>query len=122
MKVALDTLWASVVRTAVPAIVGALLTWLVGLGVEMDPEFGPALTSLLFAVFAFVYHLGIRLLETHVSPRFGWLLGSAKQPMIYAKADDAGVPVITAVQERPNSATVTVASGKALTHGTDVIA
>jgi hypothetical protein len=76
----MKALWDSIVRTLVPVIVGAVLTWVTTLGVELDPEFEGALTLVITAVFTAVYYIAVRLLETHVTPKLGWLLGSAKQP------------------------------------------
>lgn len=78
-------LWASIVRTVVPIIVGAVIGWLVSGGIEPDPEFEAALTSALTALFGAIYYVGARILETHVTPKLGWLLGYAKQPVDYKK-------------------------------------
>lgn len=81
MITALSTLWTSFVRTIVPPIVGIVLGWFAGLGIPVDPEFESALTAALSLAFTAAYYLVARLLETHVAPRFGWLLGSAKAPV-----------------------------------------
>lgn len=80
----MNTLWLSIVRTLVPAIVGSVMTWLATTGLEIDPGFQPALESVLFAGFTGVYYIGARLLERYVSPRFGWLLGAAQSPDSYS--------------------------------------
>lgn len=73
--------WDSIVRTIVPAIVSTTLAWLVARGIEMDAEFEKELTSILILGFNGVYYVGSRLLETYVSPKFGWLLGLAAKPV-----------------------------------------
>ena len=83
MKTALSVLWASVTRTFVPIIVGAVLGWAVALNIPIDPEFEAALGAVLFAAFSGAWYLVSRLLELYVSPRFGWLLGLAKAPTDY---------------------------------------
>lgn len=108
MTIALSALWASIVRTIVPFVVGWVLTQALTLGIELDPEFEGNLASALTVALGAAYHLAVRLLETHVSPHFGWLLGSAKQPVLYAKPDAAGVPVITAVEHHDAATMVTL--------------
>jgi hypothetical protein len=78
-------LFDSVVRTMTPIIVGAVLGWVTTLGIDPDPGFAPALTLVVGGAFAVLWHIGVRLLETYVSPRFGWLIGLAKQP-VYERA------------------------------------
>ena len=81
----MKALWDSIVRTLVPVIVGSVLAWVARIGLELDPEFELALTAVLTALFTAVYYIGARLLETHVTPKLGWLLGSAKQPDYYKR-------------------------------------
>lgn len=76
----MKALFDSLVRTYVPWLAGVIVTWLVSLGVPLDPEVAPALLLLLTGAASGLYYLVARLLETHVSPKFGWLLGLAKQP------------------------------------------
>ena len=76
----MQALWLSIVRTIVPAIVGAVLSWLSLTGLELDPEFETALTAVLFAVFTSAYYVAVRLFETYASPKLGWLLGAAQSP------------------------------------------
>lgn len=84
MKALLD----SIVRTVVPVIVGAALAWVARLGIPVDPEFEGALAGVLTAVFTGLYYIAVRLLETHVTPRLGWLLGLPKQPNYDAIGDE----------------------------------
>jgi len=85
MNVAASALWASIVRTVVPIIVGAVIAWVTGLGVALDEEFEPLLASLLTAGFSAVYYIAVRLLEVYVTPKLGWLLGLAKSPDSYSE-------------------------------------
>lgn len=76
-----DTL-ASLWRTVVPLIVGALVAWLAHAGIGVDSA---AATAWLTGAFSAGYYALFRLLEAHVSPAWGWLLGLARPPA-YAKA------------------------------------
>lgn len=76
----MKNLFDSLVRTFVPIIVGAVLGFFVTRGIELDPEFESALIVALTAGFNGVYYLLVRLFETYVSPKFGWLLGLAQTP------------------------------------------
>lgn len=89
MSNAAAALWASIVRTVVPLIVGAVITWAVGLGIILDEQFEPLLTSLLMLAFTGIYYIAVRLLETYVTPKLGWLLGLAKTPAVYTPESPA---------------------------------
>ncbi|MGQ3384550.1 hypothetical protein [Glutamicibacter sp. TV12E] len=89
MKEAAFTLWASTVRTIVPIVVGAVLGWFTAVNVTVDPEFEKALAALLTLLLTTVFYVLVRLVETYVSPKFGWLLGYAKSPDSYSKASPA---------------------------------
>ncbi len=78
-------LWASIVRTIVPIVVGAVLGWLAAANVPVDPDFEGTLTTLLTAVLTTAYYVAVRLFETYISPKLGWLLGYAKTPDSYSK-------------------------------------
>lgn len=80
MKESTDALWASIVRTLTPVIVGAILGWLASINLAPDPGLEAALTIALSSAFTAVYYILVRLFERYVSPRFGWLLGIAKEP------------------------------------------
>lgn len=86
MKTTFEALWASIVRTLVPIIVGTVLGWLTAANVPLDPDFELALTAVLTGVFSAAYYLLVRLFERYVSPKLGILLGSAKQPAAYVGA------------------------------------
>lgn len=76
----MKAVWESLVRTFTPIIVGYVVGLFVTAGIELDPDFESSLTLLVGAVLSGVYYVAARLLETYVEPRFGWLLGLAKQP------------------------------------------
>lgn len=77
---AFKAVWESLVRTFTPIIVGAVLGWFATAGIELDGEFSASLTLLVSGVLSGVYYIAVRLLETYVAPKFGWLLGLAKSP------------------------------------------
>jgi hypothetical protein len=68
---------ASLWRTVVPLIVGTAAAWLAHAGIGVDSA---AATTWLGAAFTAAYYALFRLLEAHVSARFGWLLGLARPP------------------------------------------
>ncbi|MGW1180092.1 hypothetical protein ACWD7Y_04145 [Streptomyces drozdowiczii] len=83
--------WAvSLWRTAVPIIVGWVAALLVQINVDIDQQ---ALSSGLVAAFSAVYYGLFRLLETKVSPGFGWFLGLARPPSYPQKPAKAPNPV-----------------------------
>lgn len=82
-------LWASIVRTVVPLIVGSVVSFAVVLNVPLDPEFEKLLAALLTALLTALYYVAVRLFETYISPKLGWLLGYAKSPDSYSE-DTAG--------------------------------
>ncbi len=71
-----DTL-ASLWRTAVPMVVGALVAALAHAGLHVDTA---AATVWLGTAFSAAYYALFRVLEAHVSARWGWLLGLARPP------------------------------------------
>lgn len=73
-------LFDSIVRTLTPIIVGAVVGWIATAGIALDPEFEAALTIVTAGAFSGLYYIAVRLLETYVTPKFGWLLGLAKAP------------------------------------------
>ncbi len=83
----MKALYDSLVRTLVPIIVGAVLGWFVSNNIALDPEFELSLTVAITGAFQGVYYVAVRLFETYVSPRFGWLLGLAKTPKYTPKSD-----------------------------------
>lgn len=84
LKSAAAVLYASVVRTVVPYIVGVILGWAAAAGIEVDDKLEAALGAVLAALFGTLWYVIARVLEVYVSPRFGWLLGLAKSPDAYS--------------------------------------
>lgn len=91
MKTALDAFWASIVRTAVPIVVGGVLGLLASANITLDPEFEGALTVVITSAFTLGYYVVVRLFERFVSPKLGWLIGLAQQPTSYTPDPPAGV-------------------------------
>jgi hypothetical protein len=83
----MKTLWDSIVRTIVPIAVGAVVSFFIAQGIELDPEFEGALFLVLTGAFQGLYYIAVRLFETYVSPKFGWLLGLAKAPEYTSKPE-----------------------------------
>lgn len=75
----LADLIASLTRTAVPTLVGAILTLLATNGIKAPEGAEEWLAGVLFFVFAFGYYTIVRLLEAKF-PKMGWLLGNPAKP------------------------------------------
>ncbi|WP_031516763.1 hypothetical protein [Streptomyces sp. NRRL F-5123] len=84
-----DTL-ASLWRTVVPMIVGALVAALAHAGIGIDSA---AATMWLGSAFSAAYYALFRVLEAHVSARWGWLLGLARPPQYPAGKSTAATVV-----------------------------
>lgn len=69
----------SIVRTAVPFIVGNILSWLATRNITLDMHMQFFLTQTVAAALGLLYYAVIRALE-FVNHRWGWLLGYAKMP------------------------------------------
>lgn len=82
---AVASFWASLVRTVTPIIVGWVVSLLVSAGIPVDDEFRGAIEGLVTAGAAAAWYAIVRLLETYVTPKFGWLLGLAKAPEYVGK-------------------------------------
>lgn len=76
----------SVIRTLVPVVVGSILAGLASIGLDL-PE--GLVTEVVATVIITLYYAAVRLLETHVSPAWGWLLGVAKVPQYDALGPDS---------------------------------
>lgn len=72
----MDALLKSLVRTAIPVVVGVIVTLGLRAGVDLH-GYGPELT----AGVTFVFYALVRLAEQYVSEHFGWLLGVAARPV-----------------------------------------
>lgn len=70
----------SLIRTWTPVLVGSLLAWLAGKGLEIDPADAAGLITALTGIFIAAYYLLARLIEKWLPALGGLLLGSRKQP------------------------------------------
>lgn len=71
----------SLIRTAVPAAVGAVLTWLAAnFGIVINDQSSAQAVALVTALAIALYYAVVRMLELQW-PWFGTLLGAPKQPM-----------------------------------------
>jgi hypothetical protein len=98
---------AGLIRTVVPAIVGALAAWFVSLGLQLPEDAYAGLTAALSFGFTALYYGVVRLIEERV-PQVGWLLGLAKSPDSYSKGPGVvltqkpdGNPEVTIKVETP---------------------
>lgn len=69
----------SLIRTAVPIIVGSIVAFLATRDIVLDAHALAMLTLFVQGVAGIGYYLVVRGLE-HVNARFGWLLGYANMP------------------------------------------
>ena len=92
MSNAVSALWASIVRTFTPIVVGSVVGWFVTAGIPLDDKFGGLLELVVSGLLTAVYYVAVRLLETYVTPKFGWLLGLAKTPAVYTPESPATAP------------------------------
>lgn len=67
----------SIVRTLVPVVVGLVLTGLAEVNLDISEGL---VTEVVATVIITFYYAIVRLLETNVSPAWGWLLGKANAP------------------------------------------
>ena len=67
----------SILRTFIPAVVGAVVTVLAKIGAHVDSA---ALEVAASTIITGLYYAAVRVLEVKVGPRFGWLLGAPKAP------------------------------------------
>jgi hypothetical protein len=73
---------ASLIRTIVPWVVA----WAGPVATEWFGLSSGELTTGATVLVGAGYYVGVRLAERYLSPKFGWLLGVAKQPEYPAKA------------------------------------
>lgn len=88
-----QNIFNSVVRTLVPMVVGGVMSFLATYNLPVPEGTEAALTTGLMAVFSIAWYLLSRLLETYVTPKFGWLLGSDKSPDSYSDETPTSSPV-----------------------------
>lgn len=96
----LATLIPSLIRTYVPIAIGALIAWLLTLGVELDPSAEQGLTVALTGILIAVYYTIIRLLEKKW-PALSVLLGSKQMPAAYTADGAAVITTLPAPPEDP---------------------
>lgn len=82
----MSTAIVSWIRTICPIGVGAAVSWLLTLGVELDADTQAGLIAGLTGVLIALYYTVARALETKW-PVFGVLLGVAKTPDSYSKGE-----------------------------------
>lgn len=68
------------IRTGIAAGVGLVVSWLVGLGVEVPDGFQEGLNVVVFGLVVSGYNLAVNFLEQKVHPWFGVLLGVPRTP------------------------------------------
>lgn len=78
---------ASLVRTLVPAVVGAVATILLKLGIHITGD----LTPIVAPALGYLYYVAVRILEHFKSSKWGWLLGKATAP-VYATGTQVAIP------------------------------
>lgn len=75
----MQDLATSIIRTIVPFFVGAVVTWLISLGVEVPQELTAQLTGFLTFIIGALYYVGVRALAKKY-PKLEWLLGVPVKP------------------------------------------
>lgn len=96
-----STLLPSLIRTGVPLLVGWLLSLPVvpailgALGAGDSQEQRRLLAQAVTLLITFAYYAAVRLLEKYVSPKFGWALGLASEPVYVDSNADGAYDVST---------------------------
>jgi hypothetical protein len=83
------TTFNDLAKSHVRAVVQAAAGFLVAFGVRHNVHLDATETVVLTAVITYGYWAVVRLLERYVTPKFGWLLGLAQQPVYQAQQGDA---------------------------------
>lgn len=68
------------IRTGVATVVGIFITFLLSKGFDIDTDTQTQLTTVLIVLITAAYNWLVILLEKHVNPYFGVLLGIPKTP------------------------------------------
>jgi len=87
-----NALALSIIRTYVPIGVGALVSWFLTIGLDIDADGQAGLIVFLTGLSQAVYYAAVRALETRW-PGVGVLLGVAKTPDTYSKGAEAATVV-----------------------------
>ncbi len=74
-----DALWASLVRTIIPSIAGAIIGFVVSLGLALDPATQSALIIGVVGIIQYAYYALARTLVAKW-PGLAWLLGTSLTP------------------------------------------
>lgn len=70
----------SIVRTGTAIFAGAVITYLIANGFNINHSLKNPLDEVIFGVTTGGYYVVVRVLERYVNERFGWLLFSAGSP------------------------------------------
>lgn len=84
----MNALVLSLIRTWVPVAVGAVLSWLITLGITIPTDERYGFTTALTALVIGVYYAIVRVLETKF-PQIGILLGAIAEPAYSTGSDTA---------------------------------
>lgn len=95
-----NAFWLSIVRTYTPYVAGAVISFLVSLGLELPEGSEASLGALIFAVGSGAWYLVARLLEEQGTKRGikwmsnigGYMLGSRNQPEYITEKKQDGEP------------------------------
>lgn len=79
--------YISLIRSIVPAAVTAVAGYLAQWGINVDNTGIGGLEASLFALGYALYYGLVRLVEIHVNPKLGWLLGHPAKPNYDAPAN-----------------------------------
>lgn len=102
LKETTKNVFIGLARTAAPILAGFVLTFLTGLGLNVEDELGGQITLVIFGLLAYGYYIAATLLERYVSPKFGWLLLIAKAPE-YNKDLAENAPLLRRLKQEPVS-------------------
>lgn len=89
----MNNLAPSLIRTFVPIVVTAVVTWLAAININLDPETVAALSTVIGAVIGGIYYTVVRVIERKV-PWVGNFLGSAKKPVYIDPVAGKNPPVV----------------------------
>jgi hypothetical protein len=89
-----NTLALSIIRTYVPIGVGALVSWFLTIGLDIDADGQAGLIVFLTGLSQAVYYAAVRALETRW-PGVGVLLGAAKTPDAYTRGEVAPTVIVS---------------------------
>lgn len=73
----MSDLLRSIIRTGVPALIGAVVAWFADRGINIDN----GTVTLAVAWLSFVAYYGVARLVEAIEPKAGWLLGAPGAPV-----------------------------------------